>query len=293
VEEALSLFGSVSSSQAFIPIVDGQGRYTGLCANHSLLHRLMTGQLRPARVGGLATPLGVYMTSGRYSAGSGWKGLVSTGIMFGILFHLIDWLGLLGYSALVAIFPTLMGLEEWQQLFMQVGFALVCLFAFMRLTPMSGLHAAEHMTINAMEKGLPLTDEEVRRQPREHARCGTNLMVFLSGIQLLGVFLYVSYHQLSPLGLVLYALFWSVIIFKFWKSAGLWLQRHFTTRDPSLAELASGIQAGEELLSKFAAMPHATPNFFQRLWGAGLFHMLASCMATAWLVGFLLERLGL
>lgn len=38
-------------------------------------------------------------------------------------------------------------------------------------------HGAEHKSINCIENGLPLTVENVRKQSREHKRCGTSFML--------------------------------------------------------------------------------------------------------------------
>jgi len=38
-------------------------------------------------------------------------------------------------------------------------------------------HGAEHMTIHALEKGDPLTVDEVRKYPTAHPRCGTEFLV--------------------------------------------------------------------------------------------------------------------
>ena len=40
-------------------------------------------------------------------------------------------------------------------------------------------HGAEHKTIFCYEAGLPLTVENVRRQPRHHPRCGTSFLLSL------------------------------------------------------------------------------------------------------------------
>ena len=276
-----------------IPIVDANGCYTGRCASRILLQRLLHGMLKPPRVGGLATPLGVYLTSGYHMAGSGWKGLLATGVLFGLLVHGLDWLTLTLYGVLLELVPVIRQWAEGQQMVAHMGITLVCLLGLLRLSPMSGLHAAEHMTINAIENDLPLTEPAIRTQPREHARCGTNLMVFLGGVELLGLFLYYSWERMNPLGLMLFLCFWAFVIGRFWQPAGLWLQRHFTTKDPTSAQLASGIKAGNELLAKFQKHPHAMPGLTRRLWGSGLFHMLAAFLLTAWVVGLALEWLKL
>jgi CBS domain-containing protein len=291
IEHAIARFEGTDLS--LIPIVNERGVYTGQCASRTQLYLLLHGMLKPPRIGGLATPLGVYMTSGYYSSGAGWKGLVATGVLFGVLAHALDWLGLFAYSATTALFPIIAHWGEGQQMILQTGLVMVFLLALLRLSPISGLHAAEHMTINAIEHDLDLTEPLIRTQPREHIRCGTNLMVFLAGIQVLGISLYYTGREMNPLGMFLYAGFWLFLIFKFWKPAGLWLQRHFTTKNPTSAQLASGIKAGKELLDKFRRKPHPMPSFARRIWGSGLVHMAASFLITVWLLGFLLEFMGL
>lgn len=291
IEEALALFGEVD--QSLIPIVDAKGRYSGQCASRGMLYKLLHGMLKPARIGGLATPLGVYMTSGYYSSGAGWKGLVATGMLFGLIVHLLDRLGLVAYSAAITLAPGLIHLDSSNQMILESGLMIFCLLGLLRLSPMSGLHAAEHMTINAIENDLPLTESSVRTQPREHMRCGTNLMVLLGGLQLVGATVLTSWNQMTAPGLFMYVSFWIYIILKYWKPAGLWLQRHFTTRHPSSPQLASGIKAGQELLEKYAARPHPTPGFWLRIWGSGLPQMLCAFSLTAWLLGFLFDKLGI
>ncbi|MDR1131407.1 MAG: DUF1385 domain-containing protein [Oscillospiraceae bacterium] len=50
-----------------------------------------------------------------------------------------------------------------------------------------GYHGAEHKTIFCYEKGLPLTVENVRVQPRFHPRCGTS---FLFIVMLISIFVF-------------------------------------------------------------------------------------------------------
>jgi hypothetical protein len=275
-----------------VPLVDGQGRYTGQCASAERLSRLANQTLRPARVGGLATPLGVYMTSGYYNVGAGWPGLLATGFLFGGLARLMDWVGLIAYSAMVTLFPVVLRLPGQEQALLQVGLLLATLLGLLRLSPLAGLHAAEHMTINALERDLPLSEAVVRKQPREHRRCGTNLLVLLGGMQLLGLAFYIGSTRLNPVGVFLYTVFWGWLLFSYWRPAGLWLQRHFTTKPPSHAQLQSGLKAGRELLARFSECPHGEPGFWRRLWGAGFFQMLASFMVAFWLVDFLLGKCG-
>ncbi len=54
-------------------------------------------------------------------------------------------------------------------------------------------HGAEHKTIFCYEKGLPLTVENVRPQPRLHPRCGTSFIFVVIIISIIaGSFIHVS-----------------------------------------------------------------------------------------------------
>lgn len=46
-------------------------------------------------------------------------------------------------------------------------------------------HGAEHKAIFCYEEGLPLTVENVRKQPRHHPRCGTSFMFFVIFISII------------------------------------------------------------------------------------------------------------
>lgn len=48
-----------------------------------------------------------------------------------------------------------------------------------------GYHGAEHKTIFCYEKGLPLTVENVRAQPKHHPRCGTSFLLVVIVVSIL------------------------------------------------------------------------------------------------------------
>ena len=50
---------------------------------------------------------------------------------------------------------------------------------------MFSYHGAEHKTIHCYEKGLPLTVENVRIQPKEHPRCGTSFLFVVMIVSIL------------------------------------------------------------------------------------------------------------
>ena len=53
---------------------------------------------------------------------------------------------------------------------------LIIVSLIIKISPVAKYHAAEHKAFSAYEKGLNLTIENVRKQPRTHGKCGTNLV---------------------------------------------------------------------------------------------------------------------
>lgn len=108
-------------------------------------------------------------------------------------------------------------------------------------------HGAEHKTINAHEKGLPLDVEHVRQQPLEHIRCGTG---FLLIVVLLSVLVFALLGRPSLFWLVasrillvpvIAALAFEVIRFGASRADSRWVQiilapglvlQRLTTREP-------------------------------------------------------------
>ncbi len=80
---------------------------------------------------------------------------------------------------------------------------------FIKISEIGSYHAAEHMTFSAYQSGINLTLENVRKQPRVHRDCGTNLAV--------SVVLCFSVLSLIPVDSVwLFLLAWA-IGFELWK----------------------------------------------------------------------------
>lgn len=63
-------------------------------------------------------------------------------------------------------------------------------------------HGAEHKTIFCYERGLPLTVENVRTQPRHHPRCGTSFLFVVIVVSILA----------------------SSLVFSFWQVTNVWLR---------------------------------------------------------------------
>jgi len=157
-----------------LPILDTAGRFAGVVSRNDLLAALNR-DLRPRTVGGLATPLGVYLTTGDHRAGAGDLGLFLTGVVMALC-HLVVVNVLEGFAITQG-----MALPAWP-----TAIAEFLLYLFLlRLTPLAGFHAAEHQVVHSIERGEPLVMRNVMRQPREHPRCGTNLVALIFGAQLL------------------------------------------------------------------------------------------------------------
>ena len=243
-----------------LPVVDRRGQYQGMVTRQSVIAAL-SGTLRPERIGGMATPFGVYLTTTHLAAGAGFFGLFATGLALTI----VNWLLAVGlHHAQIAagwiLHPAL-----------EAVVALALFLVLLRLSPLSGYHAAEHQTVNAIERGEALDPDVVALMPREHPRCGTNLVALLFGAQLLLPLLAREPLWLLPAGALLYLS---------WRRIGTWLQRTLTTRPANRAQLQAGIQAGRALLAAYAASPGHRARPWRRLWNLGFLQVLAGALAA-------------
>ena len=263
------------------PVVDEAGRLLGLVGRAELA-AVRTRALKPRRVGGMATPLGVYLTTGQVRAGAPDLGLFLTGVVLGMmqfmaivaclgLFYLLDKAtGLpLFVAALSPSYAVAMGMS-WVTKALP-GMEILLFLLLLRLSPLAGLHGAEHQVVHAIERGEPLIPERVAAMPRAHRRCGTNLVA-----------LFVIAFILAPLVRPWLAILVAVIL---WRFLGEPIQRIFTTKRPTKRQLMSAIKAGRELLEShmLAVGERITP--LARVWNTGLvqvFSGFAAVMGGAW-----------
>jgi CBS domain-containing protein len=238
-----------------LPVVDRAGGYKGMLLRHTVLAAL-SHNLRPTKIGGMATPLGVYLTTGHLVAGAGFWGLFLNG--FGLT--LINFSIMLGFHHL----QTQMHWNVPQAV--EAVAALMIFLVILRLSPLTGFHAAEHQTVNAIEQGEALDLDTVAAMPRVHPRCGTNLMALLFATQLL-----LPLWAAEPLWLLpTLAALWAS-----WRRVGGWLQRTFTTKPPRRYQLLSGLRAGEQLMRAYQAQPTYRAGRWRRFWNTGLLQILA------------------
>ena len=127
-------------------------------------------------------------------------------------------------------------------------------------------HGAEHKTIFCYEAGLPLTVENVRRQPRHHPRCGTSFLFMVIAISILvSTAVFAIWPIQNPfLRFLAHLAMLPLIVgisyeFNRWAgrhdgpitrvlvAPGLWLQ-NFTTFEPDDSMIEVGIKALELVL---------------------------------------------
>jgi CBS domain-containing protein len=275
--------GAIRADRAeAVPVVDSGNRYLGMLLTRDILAALAGEPIVPP-VAGLATPGCVYLTTGALRAGASDLGLLSTGAALMLLDLIaagvvtgVSWLagrlllfpeGLVGTAGVIA--DVILG-----------GLHVLVFFALLRVSPLTGMHGAEHMVVHAIEEGEDLNLQKVRQMPRVHPRCGTNLLALL-------ILLVVAQQFLASLGGVdeatgVIALFLLVmIVLLTWRRLGTGLQRWVTTKRPSDLQLTRTIEVAEELLEKIRAQPSARASAMLRLWHSGFPQVLLGFFALA------------
>ncbi|HUV03729.1 MAG TPA: DUF1385 domain-containing protein [Armatimonadota bacterium] len=267
-----------------VPIVDDYGGYLGVVTRQDIAGALCL-TMRPPAIAGLATPLGVYLTTGHLRAGVGDLGLFLAGVgliavyfvafwaIFGAA-YLVDKTNLFAPWSLwsILVSPPI-GVYNWMDAVKSVmlGLALPIFLLLLRLLPTAGYHAAEHQVVHAIENGEPLKLENVRAMPRVHPRCGTNIFA--------GVLLFMIIRQILSEAIAIVA---TVLVLMFgWRVIGGYLQHYVTTKPASAKQLESGIRAGESLLEKYRSNPSYRVTGWQRIWNTGMVQVLIGAAAVA------------
>lgn len=125
------------------------------------------------------------------------KLIIGVAVVLGIALSLFLFLFLPTF--IVGLFPAVKADFYWRTLLEGI-LKLVIFFVYLILCSkmkdmkrLFGYHGAEHKTIFCYEKGLPLTVENVRPQPRLHPRCGTSFIFVVIIISIIaGSFIHVS-----------------------------------------------------------------------------------------------------
>ena len=257
------------------------GRYLGLLLPRDALAALAGEPIVPP-VAGLATPLGVYLTTGALRAGAGNLGLVATGAALMVL-NLLAGGGLYGLAwsldrllgqAAEGPAPAVTGEAAMTVALVLSAVHMLIFLVLLRLSPLAGVHAAEHMVVHAIEEGEDLSLEKVRAMPRVHPRCGTNLIALLILLVIAKQFL-TSVSGASQEAQVMALFVLALIVLLTWRRLGAGLQRWVTTRRPSDRQLMQGMRVGERLLSQIRERPAARASVWVRVWNAGLLQVVA------------------
>ena len=131
-------------------------------------------------------------------------------------------------------------------------------------------HGAEHKTIFCLERGLPLTIQNIKKQSRFHPRCGTSFMILMlivsivisSVIQFIFPFLTSNRLVWTAIKLVIIPLIMGLgyelikicgkydnIFTKIISAPGIWMQR-LTTKEPDDGMIEIAVAAIEEVLEE-------------------------------------------
>lgn len=275
--EALRVF--IEKGCPAILVVDAQHNLVGMLTPANLFPGT-TEPIRPRALGGMATPMGVHLTTGSQSAGAPWWSLVMTGAVMLLIFLAADlcshWTGV--QVAKLFSSPQLIPAIE--------GVLVSVLFLVgIRSLPLAGYHAAEHMVVHAIERGEDLDIEIVSRMPRVHPRCGTNLAVAVSLFLGISSAPWISQGEVRVLVALLVTLF-------FWKPIGEFVQLFFTTRPPNRRQLEAGIKAGKDLLHRYQTAPIVNPTPFGRIVHSGMLWVMLGSFGMSFLIEFFAQLLG-
>lgn len=288
LKESAGVFASAGTD--VLPVIGEFGSYHGVLYRRDVVAAL-TNNLRPSTTAGMATPLGVYLTTGSHRAGAGSLGLFLSGASLMIMVVLAALIvtglqhafwKLTGIPVnIYAQSPPLMVAYSNYDLvtYISMGLQVLVLLLLLRLSPMSGYHAAEHMTVHAIESGETLDPGHVRSMPRVHPRCGTNLLAIA------GVVLVIATRMGSQFAILLGL----IVIIIGWRALGGWMQYFFTTKNPSEKQLANGVAAGNELLEKYRDAPNLHSQGFERIWNMGFLQSALGMMSVA-ILGALLKQ---
>ena len=286
----------IESSETTLPVVDDDGHYLGVVGFADFIEPIPV-RTRPTMIGGMATPWGVYLTNGSIQAGVGNRALVGTGALMGALLTL----AFLGLGIAAHMIDTRLGSEVMAAFYSEPSHSTVAtlpsllaralpmlvFLLLIRALPLAQFHAAEHQAVHAMERGEPLHPDVVKRMPRVHPRCGTNIMaaglVFTAGFHGLQM---VGGGWIGPTDSALLAALASLLI---WRRVGAFLQTYFTTRTAGARHIASGLAAAEDLERKFQQSPPERPRILRRIWCMGLVQILVGVGISVTVTALLLD----
>jgi len=260
---------------ATLVVVDDDRRCIGVLSASDLVARTRP-PIRPNMVGGMASPFGVYLTTGTVSGGVPQWALMATGATMMLL--------LLAGTLATRLVANVAGPHppDWVNSDTVQWLIAFGVFACgMRLIPMSGIHAAEHQVVHAIERGEELNFDIVARMPRVHPRCGTNFAAGLS--------IFVGFFAITEIpSTEVRALVGALAAFLLWRRLGSLLQYYVTTKPATRKDLESGIRAGKQLLDRYARAKVTRPSPLRYIWSSGMLQV----MAGAGMCGLLVQLIS-
>ena len=245
----------------------------------------------PPRISGSAMPGGVFMSTGIARSPDGIVGelwLVGTGTTIAlmgasgmVLTFIISWLlqqvyGIQFVEVLLMVQTTI---EPTAGPWVDVALNFLILLSFltlMRITPLSGYHAAEHKVIGAIEHFGEPTRERARMMPRAHRRCGTNLLAGLLPLLVLSEPLY----RISPiLAVIVVVLGWQ---FRF--VVGYFIQAIFATKEPTDRQLDAALRSGKSVLERWRESVGERVPPLIGFWRRGMLQLFGGMLIGLWSV---------
>lgn len=266
------------------------GRMSGPAVLFGLYNGTQAGQapgiqMAPRRMyglGGMATPLGVYLTDGRVSSGPGFIGLFLNGLLLAATGLFAS--GVVQFVADPRITAVVNHLHPLWLMKLGTGISAaldillpLCLILFVfRCSPLSGIHASEHQVIHCLEHGLPLSADTVRLMPRVHPRCGTYcvaaiglLCIVFSGVDVAAQSFGIGSSYAGIAGFVAGMLASRTL----WKLLGEVLQFTLTTKPATVEQIAGAIKSANAFVlqvERSATASQNLPNGFNRVWMSGI-----------------------
>jgi hypothetical protein len=246
------------------------------------------------RISGTALAGDLHLATGNYGTASPWRLLVGGAAIAALLgvamamtyveFWLLDRImgqslapGLLGLQGPGAL-PSGIGPAIATQLLPMLNFLVV-----LRLSPLSGYHAAEHKVVAAIERYGRIEYDQVVEMPRAHPRCGTVLLFGILPTLLIAYPLLLSYPVVA-VGV-------AVVGWMLRYRVGYFIQQNFTTKPPTPRQLEAGIAAGRKLLALYLSDPDRRVSVARAVWTRGLPQMVAGVVAGHYCLLLILDHL--
>ena len=254
--------------------------------------------MRPGRISGTALPFGLHLSNGVYGTAnslhiaSGGAYIFTMLVISLFVTYCEAWtIEQFVDLPLTAILLSISGVVDgpaamtWDSVLSTLPF--VNFILILRLSQLSGYHAAEHKVVSAIEHFGRLDYNQVVEMPRVHPRCGTVLLFGLVPAFLLAAPLLASGR---PEGYVA-AVFVAVVGWRYRYHTGFFVQNHFTTKPPTEHQLRTGIAAGEKLLGLWRADPRKQVPWLRMLWIRGVPQLLGGLFIAASVFEWVFARL--